>query len=247
MPPGLPGPSPCLLFPVPPLVRCDPWFSGARVSPSDLSSLSLANPGRPRASVCVGSVLTKGTPGGALQVCPPVCRRSRPSLHGHAPAHFLSPCLLPASQPASPAAALFRDANIHTLLEPQIKGGVPRPASQWSLCADGSLRGVRTRQRGGAGKGLSTDTCPPEEPAKTGEERPQVEDVPRSPLEGANEGSQLRGEENTALCVVSVEGTSGWLHEQQPRTALGRCIWAKAAWGNRVAVTSPWDRGRGNK
>lgn len=69
---------------------------------------------------------------------------------------FLSfPCLRPSCE----VAALFRDSNIHALLEPQIKGGVPPPASQWSLCADGSRPESEPRDRGrGWGGAPSTKT-----------------------------------------------------------------------------------------
>jgi hypothetical protein len=41
------------------------------------------------------------------------------------------------------------------LLEAQIKGGVPQPASQWSLCAGKPERELESRERG---RGRKTDT-----------------------------------------------------------------------------------------
>lgn len=62
------------------------------------------------------------------------------------------------NQPASQAPALFWDANIHTLLEPQIKGSIPPPASQWPLCA----REFEHGEREGLGRGAQhKDTCHP--------------------------------------------------------------------------------------
>lgn len=74
-----------------------------------------------------------------------------------------SPCLRPSCE----VAALFWDANIHALLEPQIKGGVPPPAAQWSLCADGSRpeSEPRDRGRGWGGGAQHKDTCHPEQSA----------------------------------------------------------------------------------
>lgn len=241
MPSGLPGPSSCLLFPAPPLVRCDPWFYGARGSPGDLSSLSLANHGHPGLPSLWGACSPEGTHGGALQVCPPVRQRSWPSLHWHPPAHFLSP-LPPASQPASQAAALFWDANIHTLLEPQIKGGVPRPASQWFLCADRSLRGVRTQaERRGCEGAQYKDTRHPEKPAEDEAKRGTRWRMYPARCWKMQMRVLSSAEKKTRSCVWFQWKGQQWLASGAVTSVCpGGCRWAKAAWGNRVAVTSPW-------
>lgn len=81
----------------------------------------------------------------------------------HSPAHLLFlPCLLPGW-------ALFWDANIHTLLEPQIKGGAPPPPLNGSFVQREACEEVGPRQRGGAGEGAQcTDTCHPEKLADDG-------------------------------------------------------------------------------
>lgn len=90
-------------------------------------------------------------PGSSLQgECEPQHAGRVTSLHCDPPPG--RPLSLPL-QSASQASALFWDANIHTLLEPQIKGCVPPPASQWPLCA--REFGTRGRGRGWEG-GLST-------------------------------------------------------------------------------------------
>ena len=173
----------------------------------------MANPGHARAFICVTSVLTRGD-----------LRKGSPSVPASAgtllPTFPSSPCL----QPARQAAALFGDANIHTLLEPQIKGGVPRPASQWSLCADGSQRGVRTQAEGvGLGKGAQhKDTCLPQKPeddeVKSGA---RWRMHPSSPLEDANgEFSVLRGRKRGPCVCFPWKGQNGWVHEQRPPSAL---------------------------
>lgn len=115
-------------------------------SPGDLSGLGLANHGRARAFVRVTSVPHQTDSAEVLSECVSQCADAHgqasavtvlltfPSSAPRAPAS-----LHPRLHPSSEAAVLFWDTNIHTLLEPQIKGGVPWPASQWSLCADGSL------------------------------------------------------------------------------------------------------------
>lgn len=139
-----------------------------------------------------------------------------------------SPCLRPSCE----VAALFWDANIHTLLEPQIKGGVPPPASQWSLCADGS-RPVesepRDRGRGWGGGAQHKDTCHPEKSTDRDVKRGARWRMFPQPLwEDANGG------ENTHPCGFRGEGPRWPVPEQQsPSVPLPR-LGVEADWSEGV-------------
>lgn len=56
----------------------------------------------------------------------------------------------------------------HTLLEAQIKGSTPLPASQWTLCAEGSQRELGSKETGRGGGALHKDTCHSEKPSEDG-------------------------------------------------------------------------------
>lgn len=56
----------------------------------------------------------------------------------------------------------------HTLLEAQIKGSTPLPASQWTLCAEGSQLELGSKETGRGGGALHKDTCHSEKPSEDG-------------------------------------------------------------------------------
>lgn len=190
-------------------------------SPGDRLGLNLTSQGF---GVC-GACSHQREPAEALRAGPP----------WHPPAHLLLlPCLLPGW-------ALFWDANIHTLLEPQIKGGAPRLPLNGSFVQTEACEEVGPGQRGGAGRGAPyKDTCHPERPAD--------DDVKAAPGGGrpplAAGSCPLDSQETRALCVASAEGTTVLGSPQRPPLPWVRVTWARAVWSPRVAGTCPWAQRR---
>lgn len=135
MSPALPGPSPSLSW-----LTCDPWFCGTHAL-SQCPFKSQFGKSWPCQGLCLCDECVQQRGEHTLQRCSPNVPATVPTLTARPPlSPFCTFSSSPAStEPACQAAALFGDANIHELLEPQIKGGVPQPASQWTLCADGGL------------------------------------------------------------------------------------------------------------
>lgn len=75
--------------------------------------------------------------------------------------------LFPASL-SQPGCCLALGRKTHTLLEAQIKGSTPLPASQWTLCAEGSQRELGSKETGRGGGALHKDTCHSEKPSEDG-------------------------------------------------------------------------------
>lgn len=133
---------------------------------------------------------------------------------------------LPPLPPASPRARGIVLGRKHTLLEPQIKGGIPRPASQWSLCAEESLRGARAQaEREGPEEGAQDkDTCHPE--TLMFKEAPGGGWTPARCRKMQMEKSRCV-QKKTLVPVVSEGGDiNGWVHGLQP--SAGPCRgWAQ--------------------
>lgn len=146
---------------------------------------------------------------------------------------------LPPLPPASPRGRGIVLGRKHTLLEPQIKGSIPRPASQWSLCAEESLRGARAQaEREGPEEGAQDkDTCHPE--TLMFKEAPGGGWTPARCRKMQMEKSRCV-QKKTLVPVVSEGGDiNGWVHGLRPLPGVGAAR-AKAAWNDGVAATSPW-------
>lgn len=206
-------------------------------SPGDRSGLSLANQGQARALVCVRGVFSpEETCRGALLVCPPACQRSGPGLHGTLLPTFSSS---PASRQPARLGIVWGRKHTHVIGTPDQRQR-PRAASQWFLCADGSLRGGRTQaeRRGWEGGAGQRYLSPREACRRWCSKRRQVGDAPSSPQEVASPVGILR--KHGPVCGVSGRDNSGWAPRSGLRLPWVRVIRAKAVWSPRVAGTCPW-------
>lgn len=100
-----------------------------------------------------GEFSLEGTCGGALQVYWPVCQCSRPGLHGHRPAHFPS---LPYLSQRARLQHCFGTQTYTRYWNPRSKAASHRPPLNGSFVLAEACKELGPRQRGGAGKGLST-------------------------------------------------------------------------------------------
>lgn len=133
---------------------------------------------------------------------------------------------------------MFGGANIHTLLEPQIKGSAPGPPLNGSFVRTEACEEVGPRRRGGAGKGAQgKDTCHPEKPADDG-----VQSGARWGMRPARRRKWPVGilRKHGPVCGVSGRDNSGWAPRSGLRLPWVRVIRAKAVWSPRVAGTCPW-------
>lgn len=97
----------------------------------------------------------------------------------------------------------------YTLLEAQIKGGTPLPASQWTLCAEGSQGELGSKETGRGGGALHKDTCHSEKSSE--------DDVKKAPGGGR------------AACCWEVQMDSPCLCCLRASQARDTVVWSRAS------------------